>query len=110
MTPVEKPSALNRARKKKAPAMKAEGEFARQLKAILVFQQIDKQTADKMDNSFRPKKTIYALTGEKLSMKDIAFVIKLKGFNGLYRLFSAYNAVYHTNDLGEPVIVFQRRL
>ncbi|SDW23390.1 hypothetical protein SAMN05421781_0929 [Marinococcus luteus] len=109
MTPVEKPSALNRARKKKAAAIKAEGEFASQLKTILVFQEIDKQTADKMDNSFRPKKTIYALTGEKLNMKDIAFVIKLKGFNGLYRLFSTYHAVCHTNDLGEPVIVFQRR-
>lgn len=109
MTPVEKPSGLNRARKKKAAAMKAEGEFASQLKSILIFQQIDKQTADKMDNSFRPKKTIYALTGEKLNMKDIAFIIKLKGFNGLYRLFSAYNAACHTNDRGEPVVIFQRR-
>lgn len=109
MTPVEKPSALNRARKKKTAAMMAEGEFARQLKSILVFQEIDKQSADKMDNSFRPIKTIYALTGEKLNMKDITFVIKLKGFNGLYRLFSAYHAACHTNDHGEPVVVFQRR-
>ncbi|MDX6153272.1 hypothetical protein [Marinococcus sp. PL1-022] len=109
MTPVEKPSALNRARKKKAAAIKAEGEFARQLKSILVFQEIDKQSADKMDNSFRPKKTIYALTGERLKMKDIAFVIKLKGFTGLYRLFSAYHADCHTNERGEPVVVFQRR-
>ncbi|GEK59370.1 hypothetical protein MHA01_22750 [Marinococcus halophilus] len=62
-----------------------------------------------MDNSFRPKKAIFALTGEKMSLKDIAFVIKLKGFNGLYRLFSAYSTVSHTNESSEAVVIFQRR-
>ncbi|GEK59369.1 hypothetical protein CHL76_04185 [Marinococcus halophilus] len=65
MISVEKPSALNRARKKKVEAMKAEGDFASQLKTILVFSTSISTQLTKWTTAFARKKLFLLLPGKK---------------------------------------------
>lgn len=108
ITHPETASKINKARRKKSPYFTIEGELAEEFKKVLPFQNISKEEADTLDTSWTPRHTVKKVTGISVSVQDIVFVIKLKGFTGLYKLFTAYQVDISEQE-SAPIITFTRK-
>ncbi|WP_252314887.1 hypothetical protein [Sinobaca sp. H24] len=108
ITHPETASKLNKARRKKSPWFVVEGELAEDFKKVLSFQNISKEEADTLDTSWTPRLTVKKVTGTSVTVQDIVFIIKLKGFTGLHKLFTAYH-IDVTEQESAPVITFTRK-
>lgn len=108
ITHPETASKLNKARRKKSPRFIVQGGLAEEFMKVLPFQNISKEEADTLDTSWTPRHTVKKVTGTSVTVQDLVFVIKLKGFTGLHKLFTAYHI-----DVSEQesalVITFTRK-